>query len=142
MINRLRRRKGITLIEVLLAVAILVITLSGVLATFVVGRMGVVRVKHRIAVRNNLRAKIEELKNTTYANIISSGPDSVVVDVGPDLTGGTADDLTGSQTITVVDKDGYKEVYIILSWQEMGWGGVKTVNETLASNITIWNIYE
>jgi len=142
MIKRLMQKSGITLIEVLLAVAILVIALSGVLATFVVGKMGVVRVKHRVAARNTMRTKVEELKNTPYANIISSGPDSVIVDIGPDLTQGTTDDLTGNQTVTVVDQNGYKEVNITLSWQEMGWGGAKTVNETLASYITIWNIYE
>ncbi|GEM_PF-1102860 len=134
------KSRGITFIELIVAVAILLIALSGVLATFVVGKMGVVSVKNRVAVRNTMRAKGEELKNTPYASIISSGPGSVVVDVGPDLTQGTPDDLTGTQTITVVEvvEGGYrcKSVKITLSWQEMGRGGVRTVNDSLVTYIT------
>lgn len=142
MLIKFRRKNGMTLVETLLSIFILGIGLSAVLTTFVVGKMSVARAKHRIEVRNILRARMETLKNTTYKDIVSSGPDNVIIDPGPDLIEATSDDLTGSETITVIDKTGYKQVTLTLSWGELGWGSDKTVSEEVVTYIYKWSVYK
>ena len=110
MIFKVKSKSGLTLVEVIVSVFILGTALCFVLATFVVGRMGLARGKHRIEARNILRAKMETLKNTPYDNILSSGPHSVPIDPGADLIENTGDDLIGQESVYVVDKNGYKRI--------------------------------
>lgn len=135
-------KNGLTLVETLFSVAIIILAFCFLLGTFVTGKMSIQRVKHRMEARNFLRAKMEELKNTTYKNIVSK--ESTIVTIGPglDLIKGTDDDLIGKQIIDVTDRNGYKEITITLSWEEIGWGGAKGVSETLTSYIYMWGIYE
>lgn len=142
MFIKFRRKNGMTFVETLLSIFILGVGLSAVLTTFVVGKMSIARAKHRIEARNILRAKMETLKNTAYKDIVSSGPDNVIIDAGPDLAEGTSDDLTGSETIAVIDKTGYKQVTLTLSWSELGWGSDKTVGEEVVTYIYKWGIYK
>lgn len=129
-------RKGMTLIEVMMSVFVLITTLSVILTAFVIARMSVARARHKVEARNILRAKMEVIKNTAYGNIASSGPETIIINVGPDLIAGTTDDLLGARTVTIVDNNGYKKITGVLSWKEFGWGGNISVNETLVTYIT------
>ena len=135
-------KNGLTIVEALLSIIILTVVLCGVLTAFIVGKEGVLRVRHRIAVKNVLRARMETLKNAAYDSIVSAGPVTVTMDIGPDLTQGTVDDLEGSRTITVIDRDGYKEISLTLSWTEGRPGSGITVSETVVTFVTIWSIYQ
>lgn len=135
------KSKGLTLTEVIFAVFILVVALSAILTTFVVGKMSVSRARHKIEARNLLGAKMEQLKNTSYENIISSAPVTITLDKGPDITEGTADDLLAEQSVWVLDKNGYKEIIVKLSWNEIGWGGSIAAYEKLVTFINVWSKY-
>lgn len=141
--STISKKNGIALVETLLSIFILVTVLSLVLVTFIVGRMGVVRAKHRIEARNFLRAEMEMLKNTTYKDIESEGPDIITINLGPDLIEDTEDDFIGERIISVTDINGYKEITISFYWKERGWRkGTIKVHEKLTTYINIWNIYQ
>ncbi len=122
---------GITFIETLIAVLLLTLMVGSVLAVFVLGSVSVNNSKHRAAARNILRAQMETVKNTPYADIASSGPAGVTIDA--------SDNLTGERAIAVADHNGYKEISITLSWTEVGLGG-RTVNEVLVTYMTRWSL--
>ena len=130
--RRGRRASGMTLVETLVSVVILNIALCVVLAAFITGKMSVARVKHKAEAVNILQKKLEELKNTSYPNIVSSGPNQIDMDAN----------LTANETVTVVDNNGYKEVRASLAWTETGWASSgAAVSETLVTYINAWSIY-
>ncbi len=125
-------KSGMTLIETLVSVIILNIALCTVLGAFVMGKMSVSRVKHKMEAVNILQKALEGLKNTPYSNIVSGGPTPIIMETN----------LTANQTVTVIDNNGYKEVRVNLSWTETGWGQAgNAAGETFVTYISAWSKY-
>ena len=137
MFVNLKKKKGLTLVEMVISALILGMTLGAMLGTFIIARIGATKAKHRIEVMNLLRGKIEELKDTDYDDIVDEGTEPVSIDIGPDGVRDTDDDLVGEQSVSVEDKTGYKEVTVTISWDDLSWGGGSTaVSEELVTLIS------
>ena len=126
----------------LVSSALLLIMLSSVLPTFVIGKMNTISAKHRAEVRNILRAKVEEIKNMPYENVLSSGPSNLIINTGPDLVSDTSDDMLGEEVVNTIDGTGYKEVSVTISWTEPGFNNSRSISETLVTIVNIWSIYQ
>lgn len=142
MINKLRRKNGLTLVESLFSVILLTTTLCLVLGALGVARKSVMNVRHRMAARNIIRARMEELKNTPYMSVVTGAPENVTIDFGFDQVEGTPDDLLGSREVTVTDMNGYKEITVTVFWLERGWGTSQMVSERAVTFISAWSIYQ
>jgi len=132
---------GMTLVETIVSVVIWGICLVVMLASFNMAKAGTIYAKHHMQAMNLVRMRAEGIMDTAYDDIVSTGPETLVVDAGPDMTAGTADDMTGQMQVQVlqIDIDGdeipdpCKSIEISLSWQERAVGGlryatVETVN--------------
>lgn len=127
MFVNLRQRKGLTLVEMVVSVLILGLALGAMLGSFVIGRISATKAKHRIEAMNLLRAKMEEIKNTPYSNIVDEGPVTVTID--------EEEGLRGTRVVDV-DDDGYKEVEVVISWQDLSLGGTSQVSERLVTIVS------
>jgi Tfp pilus assembly protein PilV len=76
-----RRRRGVTIIEVMVAALILVIALIGTSSTYVTGRWQIVNQRYYRAAAQLASQKIEELKANGYDNI-DEGEDEEEFSVG------------------------------------------------------------
>ena len=161
---RLRKHKntadmrGITLTEAVVSVLILGIAIGAMVGVFMISKVSIIKAKHYIGVTNLLQYEMEELKDAVYDNVASAASQDITIDIGPDLTAGTSDDLTGQITVEVRDKedldgdtdtlettidvdgdgenDACKPVYVTISWTSPGWGGGSSVSEGLATLIS------
>jgi len=151
-------QKGIGFLETLISILILSIALGTMLGSFVIGRVGATKTKQRIEAMNLLRKKAEELRNIPYSNIVSVGATNISIDIGPDVVEGTTDDLVGTITVEVRDKNDFdgdggtseneididgdgindlcKPVHITISWISRRWGGTGSVSMELSTIIS------
>jgi len=158
MLRPLRNKSAFTLVEAVFCVMLLGITVGAMLGAFSIGRISVVKANHYIEAMNLLRQRMEEIKNLSYTNIVSVASQSIVISIGPDLTSGTADDLSGTILVEVVDKndldadnnttettidldgDGTNEackpVYVTISWDSPLWTSNNIVSEELETLIS------
>ena len=107
---RLRSKKGMTLIEVLLAVLICAIVIIGGSLLFIRGKSIIsLQEQHRLALHLTVQ-KVEELKTTDYFEI---------------PTGSTQADFdfeehTYTRTMVVDDMGSYKKIKVSVVWNQMG----------------------
>ncbi len=97
------RGRGFTLVEVLMAITI-VVSLFGSMITAFLGVKNInMFARHKMQALQVVRAQIENLKATPFANLANSTQANVPYDVGPDGIFGNADDLKGTLTTTLQD---------------------------------------
>ena len=125
--------RGVTFVEVIVSVLILGVALSGMLGTFVIGRVNIVKARHRLEVAYLLQQTMEYLQDTDYENIADSSESVTIDNAGTVDT--SSDDLTGVRSIVVSTIAGagglYKSVTVKLVWTERSWGGEGGVSEEL-----------
>jgi prepilin-type N-terminal cleavage/methylation domain-containing protein len=148
-----RTQSGVTLVEVMIALLLLGLTIGGTLTSFVTGRISAFHARYHIQAMNVLQAKAEELAWGAYESVTDQDSTSVVLDPGPDLQSGTADDVLGELRVQVddrmdldedgdtgeeeidVDGDGIndrcKPVHLTLSWRYKSFGGFVSVTGPL-----------
>ena len=97
------RRKSFSLLELLVAAIILVITLAGLLSTFVAARRAVVRSSRRVATFNIARRTLENLYQAVDASTWDSGALSVGNDVGSGSLSLPPENIVYSWSYDVVD---------------------------------------
>jgi type II secretory pathway pseudopilin PulG len=98
----LRNRRGLTLAEVMVGLAVSLIlftSLIGVMVGF--KQIGVVN-RHHLQAIQVARGMIETLRHTAFVAIVDSSQ-VVPFDAGPDQVFGTGDDLTGTLDVLVQD---------------------------------------
>ena len=134
---RTRASGGFTLVEILVPILIVVLTVVGLLTSFVMGRVNTALARHRILALNILGAKIEDLKSKgyTYLNKFDPNPTvetGVILDTGQDESS-SHDDLTCTRTTQVSDNDGdgALEIAVQVTWNERLSPGDQTFSETL-----------
>ena len=138
----LKSKKGLSLIEALISIALISTLLAGILGAFIISRLGVDRAKHRMMAMNTIRQYMEQeikagylggyVSGSYYATVSSSSPVTFTID---DMgTVSTADDLTGTitpdpypgtiYTIGTSPKTArYKKIGFVVEWHEKLFGG-------------------
>jgi len=118
------RKRGVTLVELVISVLILGIILSALLGSFVMARIGLVKAKHYIEAMNHARAALEAyLHDGTTSYIITTG----------ELAS-----LNGACSVTTSNySSDLDEVTVTVSWTErsIGTETATTVTEQLTTLI-------
>ena len=73
--------KGFSLIELMIAVAILAMAIFGIFHAYSVGFMGIADARDITVATNYAREKMEEIKNTPFEYIIGDPPDDPPADI-------------------------------------------------------------
>jgi prepilin-type N-terminal cleavage/methylation domain-containing protein len=129
--------KGLTLIEVVISMAIFLISVFGIIYLFPRGMRAFGRAREQIQVTNLGQEKMEEIRNTTYSNITpgslfaappyknNSLSDTTILNeipVGRTVTVESVDDARDG--LGALDRDSnvndYKKIGIILNWTSRG----------------------
>lgn len=129
------RRRGFTLPEIVLSLALLLIAWVPVVEVLVMSKVAGSLAKHRVQATYVAQRAIENLHKKAFALIVSS-TSSVAIDTKgtPD---NTADDLNGTQIITVTSPSTYyKKVVVEVRWNERLPGMTKSMSEYCGSFIT------
>jgi type II secretory pathway pseudopilin PulG len=101
---------GLTLVEVLIGLLISVFMFGSVIGSLMALRQSRMVTRHTIQALNTVRSEVERLRGLAFDTIGNEDGDGDNVDVyeasydaGPDLAFDTADDFTGTVTVTVRD---------------------------------------
>jgi type II secretory pathway pseudopilin PulG len=116
-------RRGMTIVETLVAVLILGLLVGSMLGAFVVARLSVTRGKHQTKAMNLLRSKMEWVKAQNPDTIEGwiTVPLAAEDDVDDAVGGDELLDDTRTTTVTQ-DADGNLIVTITMNWTKRGWG--------------------
>jgi prepilin-type N-terminal cleavage/methylation domain-containing protein len=98
----LKEKKGYTLVEVMMALAITLTLFGSMVMTFLAVKSINTMARHKIQAVQLVRGQIENLKAGAFANI-ANATTVASYDAGPDGTFGNADDMQGTLTTTVQD---------------------------------------
>lgn len=121
-------KKGFSVIEIIVAVFLLTIVWLSAVGVIIAANASGSLAKHKTQAAYLIQQKIESLRRQTFSSIAGS-TSTVSVDTRgtPDST---ADDLTGTQVVTVSTPNTYyKRVLVQISWRESFFGRAKTVSE-------------
>lgn len=142
-------KKGLSLVEALISIALVSVLLAGILGAFIISRLGVDRAKHRMMAMNTIRQYMEQeikagflggfgakpgggVDTDYYLTVDSSTPATFTID---DMgTASTADDLTGTiapdpYPATTYEQGipptscRYKKIGFVVQWDEKLFGG-------------------
>jgi len=129
----MNRSKGITLIEVIVSIFIVAFMLVGMLRLYSLGNIKTAISRHEVMAVNLAQAEIENIRNTSYENIVLSNyplTQTVKIDTGENA--GVADDINGTMVTQIsAITEGYK-IIVNVSWND--YHGA--VSEVLESTIT------
>jgi Tfp pilus assembly protein PilV len=115
------RTKGMTILEIIIAMLILVLVMAGLANLFVAGKRFVLASRSRIAGGELGKYFLDPLQmNVTQSNWDQAGNDLMI---GPDRTGSAVKlegnvEYTPTYNITDVTGTDLRQVKLILSWQE------------------------
>jgi len=130
------KRRGITLVEILISILILGISVGAMLGAFVIGRVSAQKAKHRIEAMNYARAAMEEYRDSG----VLPEEDRPIAELEDEE--GREDDeasdiatLGGTYTVTTTSLGSeLEEVTATVSWPERSLGGgSRTVTEELVT---------
>ena len=118
-------RKGITLVEVVISLLIILIGASGIFASFIAAQNYVMRAKRRIAAVNVARQKFEELKPFVRQDTWAQSTNELYAGVGstqPYICGtvwfNSTWNGTLNYTVTNPDVASFRNVSMTLNWTE------------------------
>ncbi|MFH1837464.1 MAG: prepilin-type N-terminal cleavage/methylation domain-containing protein [Candidatus Omnitrophota bacterium] len=120
-------KKGMTLVESLVAMLILLFVITGMLSAFVVGKMSIYRTGNRAKAMNLLREQMELIKAQDLSTIEGWIDDPFPPEDDVDDAVGGDDLIDDTRTTTVQqDADGNLIVTVTLNWAKKSWGGTLT----------------
>jgi len=123
----LLNKKGMTLVEALVSILILVIVVTGMLGAFAVGKLGTERTKNRAKAMNLLRDKMEWVKSQSPSVVEGWIANPLASENDVDDPIGENDLINDTRTTTVTtDTDGNLIVTVTLNWEKKAWGGTMT----------------
>jgi len=130
-IKRILSKKGLTLVELMVAVAILAIAGLGIFQAYQVGFWGMSDARARTIATNIAREKLEEVKGKSLTAGTYPDPDNPIVVSGKDFTAivdvdDILDEITGLKT-------GLKKITTTVSWQKRNGGETNVTVEGLQS---------
>jgi type II secretory pathway pseudopilin PulG len=129
MVRNYAHKKGYTLMEAVVALALLALVWVAAVNVIIISRASVSRAKHKVQASYVIQQSIEKLRRLPFNSIVSD-TSSVIVD-SKGTPDNPFDDLTGTQVITVSVKDPnyLKYALVQVSWNELLFGKSKTVTE-------------
>ena len=98
----LKTSGGFTFVEIMIALAAIVMMFGTMASAFLSIKSLNSVSRHHVQAAETVRGKIETLKGTPFANVANTVA-VVPYDAGNDGSFGTADDLTGTLTVTIGD---------------------------------------
>lgn len=122
----MRQRRGVIILELLMATALIGVTVIAIYLALIYGRTSLIRANHQTVASQFASQELERLRSLTYDQI-------TVPYNGPLLSGVTiADQLpegSGSLTINeVANVNSLKEAVVTITWTERGQS--RTVSQT------------
>ena len=129
-----KSKKGFTLLEIIISMFLLAIVWLAAVNIIVISRAAGALARHKVQAVYVMQQTIENLRKQSFSNI-SNSTTTVSIDTNgtPDST---ADDITGTQTVTVTTPNTYyKQVVIQVTWNESFYGRRKQVKEYCATYI-------
>ncbi len=127
-------KRGYSLLEVALSVALLALVWIAVINMITIGKASTMRAKHQSQAISIIQQEIEELHKTQYGtleNITATVTSTVTIDDNGTPNDAT-DDLAGTQDVTVTTFDpdpGYLRVIVAVTWNEIFRGQDQTLIE-------------
>jgi len=107
-----KSQKGISLVEIMLAISILVIIVLGGATLFAYGAGQISQSKHaRVAV---------QLANQKLEGLRADNNISIEIPNGETIESISLEDVSYEQTTTIEDLGSYKKVEVIVNWLQMG----------------------
>ncbi|MBI2438311.1 MAG: hypothetical protein HYV36_05820 [Lentisphaerae bacterium] len=105
---------GLTLVEVVIGVGILLISMGALLWAFIGAKQSSTMARNRLSAMENARNELEMLRTQPYTNVVNFGPVAITNAI---FTG-----LNGQKQRTVITNtdNGYKEVVITITWLNPG----------------------
>lgn len=123
---RLSERRGITLVETMIAMFILTFVMAAALGAFLLGRFAVMDAKHRVKAMNLLRDKMEWVRSQS-ASAVEGWIGAPIVENNVDDSVGTNELLNDTRTTTAsyvyIGSDKMLKVLITLNWEKRRLGG-------------------
>ncbi len=117
--------RGFTLAELLLGIAILVIPVTAILSLFISCLTISENNRNLVTAVSHAQFAIEELKNTSYANIVSAAWNS------SDISSRGLNALNG-ETIVIAAGGNPRNIQVTVNWQDRG---MRPRNVTLSTKI-------
>ena len=115
-------KRSFTLLELLVSAIILVMTLAGLLATFVAARRAVIRSSRRVATFNIARKTLESLYEAVDASTWDSGALQVGSDVGNGSIALPPEYINYTWSYDVIDlsssNHAYRQVNLIITYPD------------------------
>ena len=133
----LRSKKGFSLPETVICLALLVIVWIPVVEAFIISKASGSLAKHRVQAAYVAQRAIEDIHRKSFS-LLTAGSASSTVSIDtrgtPDSTTG---DLFGTQVITITNTSTYyKKILVEVRWNERLPGVTKTMREYCATFIT------
>ena len=122
-------RTGVTLVEVVVAAFILILSLTALLLLFSKTRYNVEAARCHLQALQVVRTELEQFRSTTYSNITSYA--------ATDLTNSFFVPLDGKKQCSVLEANGYKEILMIINWKSLT--GAQIVSQTFNTIICSTN---
>lgn len=120
----MRNRSGFTLLEVLIATVIFTIGVTAIIWAFNAGMFASADVENVDLALNIAQAKMEEVKNTPFANLADSGPTA------------DANFPRFSTTVNVAEGQNPKQVDVTVNWDVKGGSTGFTLTTLIADYST------
>ena len=117
---------GFTIVEVVVASALMILVISGLLLSFLMARRNAISASNYEAAIQLARNKLERISTNSYANIVPSGPVSITNEPLRNQI------QSGWIQVVVTTNNGMKEVQVIVSWTNIGAGGASSQSLTTA----------
>ncbi len=120
-VSRRSNLNGFTMIELMVAVAILAMAILGILQAYSVSFMGMADARDRTVATNYAQEKMEEIRNKHFEDIINEDPIDISgtkfereVTVTEDVDGSIADLKKVTTTVSWDDRNGIPKYEVIL----------------------------
>lgn len=101
-------RQGFTLVETVVACAILLLVFAALIMTFIQAKQNSFIAQRSLNAVHIGRNEVETLRSGSYSNIVSYGPVA--------LSNTVLSDLGGTKQCTVITTNGYKEIILTITW--------------------------
>jgi len=133
-INKKDSKKGFSLIELMVAVAILALTIFGIFHAFSVGFMGMTDSRDRTVATNYVQEKMEELKNADFDTVVDESGSQIIDDIKFNRSV-NVDYIDGETNLIVTEPTTLKQVTTAVTWNDRD-GETKKVESTMLLQLT------
>jgi len=132
-INKKLSHKGFSLIELMVAAAILSLAIFGIFQAYSTGFLGMFDARDRTIATNYVQEKMEELKNTDFDTVIDEASSQIVGDIKFSRYV-NMDFIDGSTNLIVAGPTNLKRVTVSVNWTDRNGTPKKVESSVLLQN--------